>query len=117
MAKGQCTVNILDWLVGHFSNRRRALSLYKRGMARARKHNRQGAISDYTATIATRETPDEIKAMALYRRALVHVAAGDEKQGMDDLNEVLAMDVGLVNVETMARNRLAALAPGSNKRC
>jgi hypothetical protein len=109
-------MNILDWLAGHFSNRRRALLLYKRGGARARKRNRQGAIDDYTAAIAMRDMPDEVKAMALYHRALVHVAAGDAPKGVDDLNEVLAMDEGFCNIKTMARRRLAALEDLANEK-
>jgi len=107
-------MNILDWLSGRFSNRRKALSLYKRGVARARNRNRQGAIDDYTATMAMRDVPEDVKAMALYRRALVHVAAGDEVKGVDDLNGVLAMDEGLCNVKTMARHRLAGLESRSS---
>jgi hypothetical protein len=113
MARGQRTVKILDWLAGHFSTRRRALSLYRRGRARARKHDRQGAINDYTTTIAMRGTPDEVKALALFYRALVHVAAGDEPKGVADFKRILAMDEGLVNVKTMARQRLAGLTSQS----
>ena len=109
-------MNILHWLTRHFSNRRRALSFYRRGRARARNHDRQGAIKDYTTTIAMRDTPDEVKAMALYYRALVHVAAGDEPQGVNDLNKILAMDEGLVNVKTMARQRLAGLVSQSSEK-
>ena len=109
-------MNIVDWLTGCFSNRRRAMSLYKRGVSRGRKHNRQGAIDDYTATIAMRDTPEEVKAMALYHRALVHVAVGDEAKGVDDLNEILAMDERLCNVKTMARHRLAGLASRAHEK-
>ena len=103
-------MRVFDWLTGQFSNRRKALSLYKRGMARARKRDRQGAINDYTTTIAMRDTPEEVKAMALYNRALAHMAAGDETKGRADLNMVLGMDMDdrFVNVRTMARHRLAA---------
>jgi hypothetical protein len=109
-------MKILDWLAGRFSNRRRAVSLYKRGVSRARKHNRQGAIDDYTAAIAMRETPDDVKVMALYHRALVHVAAGDAPKGVDDLNQVLAMDEGFCNIKTMARRRLADLEALANEK-
>jgi hypothetical protein len=102
-------MKILLWLSGRFSHRRRALSFYRRGRARARNHDRQGAINDYTKTISMRDTPEEVKAMALYYRALVHVAAGDEPNGVTDLNRILAMDEGLVNVKTMARHTLAGL--------
>jgi hypothetical protein len=53
--------------------------------------------------------PSDVKAMALYNRALVHVAAGDDRKGVDDLDAVLAMAEARVNVKTMARQKLAKL--------
>ena len=50
-------MNVFNWLTGHFSNRGKALSLYKRGMAKAKKHDHQGAIDDYTATIGMPHAP------------------------------------------------------------
>ena len=47
---------VIDWLTGHFSNRGKALSVYKRGMGKAKKHDHQGAIDDYTTTIGMPDT-------------------------------------------------------------
>ena len=58
----------LNWLTGRFSNRGKALSLYKRGMARAKKHDHQGAIDDCTTTIGMPDTPADLKAMVLYKQ-------------------------------------------------
>jgi hypothetical protein len=102
-------MNVLNWLTGHFSNRGKALSLYRRGMARAKKRDHQGAIADYTTTIGMTDTPADVKAMVLYNRALVHVATGDNRKGVDDLGAVVAMDEAPVNVKTMARQKLAKL--------
>lgn len=102
-------MNTFNWLKSRFSSRGKALSLYRRGMARAKKHDHQGAIDDYTATIDMPDTPSDVKAMALYNRALVHVAAGDDRKGVDDLDAVLAMAEALANVKTMARQKLAKL--------
>ena len=96
-----------NWLTDHFSSRGKALSLYRRGMAKAKKHDHQGAIDDYTMTIDMPDTPPNVKAMVLYNRALVHVATGDFCKGADDLEAVLAMDEAPVNVKTMARQKLA----------
>ena len=49
--------------------------------------------------------------MALYRRALLHVASGNDAQSVDDLNRLLAMDELLVNTKTMARQKLATMSP------
>jgi hypothetical protein len=84
-------------------------------MARARKHDHPRAIDDYTATIAMPDVPSDVKAMVLYNRALVHVAAGDDGRGIDDLDAVLAMDEALVNVKTMARQKLARMESRAHK--
>jgi len=39
-------MNAFSWLTDHFSNRGKALSLYKRGMKKAKKHDHQGALDD-----------------------------------------------------------------------
>ena len=47
-------MNVFNWLSGNSSNLSKALSPYKRGMAKAKKHDHQGAIDDYTKTIGIR---------------------------------------------------------------
>jgi hypothetical protein len=103
------------WLVSKLSGRNKALSLYKRGMKKATKRDHEGAIADYTATIGIPDAPAELIAMVLYNRALVYVATGDDRKGNDDLEAVLAMKEGLVNVKTMARQKLARMESRSNK--
>ena len=92
-----------------FSSRAKALSLYRRGMARAKKHDHHGAIDDYTARVDMPYAPSDVKAMALYNRALVHVAAGDDRKGVDDLGAVLAMDQAPANIKAVARQKLAKM--------
>ncbi len=108
-------MNIFHWLTSCFSGRGKAMSLYKRGMAKAKKHDHQGAIEDYTTTIGMPGTPAGLMAMVLYNRALAHVAAGDERNGIVDLDAVLAMSETLVNVKTMARQKLARMESRSRK--
>ena len=100
-------MNAFSWLADHCSNRGNAMSLYKRGMTKAKKHDYQGAIDDYTTSIGMPDTPANVKAMVLYNRALVHVATGDFCKGVDDLDAVLAMDEAPVNIKTRARRKLA----------
>jgi hypothetical protein len=102
-------MSIVTRLKSLFSSRAKALSLYRRGMVRAKKHDHHGAIDDYTATVDMPYAPSDVKAMALYNRALVHVAAGDDRKGVDDLDAVLAMAEARANVKTMARQKLAKL--------
>jgi hypothetical protein len=108
-------MNVFDWLTGCFSNHGKALFLYKRGMAKAKKHDHRGALDDYTSTIGMLHTPDDLLAMVLYNRALVYVAAGDDRKAAADLDAVLAMTEALVNVKTMARQKLARMESRSSK--
>lgn len=107
-------MNAFHWLTGHFSNRGKALSLYKRGMGRAKKHDHQGAVDDYTMIIGMLHTPADVKAMALYNRALVYAAAGENPKATDDLNMVLAMTGALSHVKTEARRLLVRMQRRSN---
>ena len=108
-------MNFYSWLANRFSNRGKALSHYKRGMVRARKHDRRGAIDDYSVAIGMPEAPANVRAMALYNRALVLVAMGDEQQGLADLNAVLEMHESPENVRSSARQKLAKLAARSRE--
>ena len=108
-------MNIASWLKSRLSSRDKALSLYRRGMARAEEDDHQGAIDDYTATIDMPNAPWDVKAMALYDRAVVHVAAGNHRNGVDDFGAVLAMDKALVSLKTMARQRLTRMESRSCK--
>jgi hypothetical protein len=84
-------------------------------MARARNRNHQGAIDDYTTAIGRTATPDDVKSMLLYNRALSHAATGDAQKATDDLDTILSMDAAPVNVVTMARTKLAKIEPRSDK--
>lgn len=108
-------MNIFHWLTSCLSGRGKAVSLYKRGMAKAKKHDHQGALEDYTTTIGMPGTPADLLAMVLYNRALVYVAAGDDRMGVADLDAVLAMNEALVNVKTTARQKLARMESRSSK--
>ena len=85
-------------------------------MARANKHDHEGALANYTAAIESPGISAKEKAMVLYNRALVYMAAGDDSKGADDLDAVLAMNEALVNVKTMARQKLARMKSLSSQR-
>jgi tetratricopeptide (TPR) repeat protein len=102
-------MNVLSWLTGHFSNRGKALSLYRRGMAKSKNHEHQGAIDDYTTAIGMRDAPPDVKAMALYNRALVYAAAGDRPNATADLNTVLEMPEALPNIKAEAKRKLVRM--------
>ena len=102
-------MNVLHWLIRPFFNRSKALSVYRRGMASAKKHDHQMAINDYTETISMRDTPADVKAMALYNRALVYAAIGEDTKVREDLSEVLTMSDAPTNVRTEARRMIVRM--------
>lgn len=102
-------MNVYHWLVSCFSRRGKAITLYRRGMAKAKKHDHQGALDDYTTLIGMPGMSADLMAMGLYNRALIYVAAGDERKGTADLDAVLTMNDALVRVKTMARQKLARM--------
>ena len=102
-------MNVFTWLKGRLSHRGKAMSFYRRGMAKSKNHQHQGAIDDYTSAIGLPETPPDVKAMALYNRALVYAASGDGPKATDDLNSVLAMSGARNNVKTEARRKLVRM--------
>lgn len=101
-------MNVFDWISSWFSKRGMAFWLYKRGLAKTKKRDHQGAIAAYTSTIGMQVMPPNVLAMVLYHRATEFLAIGDDRKGEDDLKAVLAMDDSLVNEKTMARQKLAA---------
>ena len=111
-------MNILKWLKSLFNGRGKALLLYRRGMARAKKHDHQGAIDDYSALIDMPNTPPDVKAMALYNRALVYSAdAVDEgnSKAIKDLNMVLSTANAPADVKTEARRKLERMKRHADK--
>ena len=102
-------MRLLKWLKSRCSNRGRCLWIYSEAIAKAKKHDRKGAIDDYTAAIDMRDVPPDVKAMALYNRALGHTAAKDNHMAIDDLNAVLAMAEPLDHVKTAAKQKLVRM--------
>jgi hypothetical protein len=107
-------MNMFGWLTSHFSARGKALAMYRRGMAKANKRDHRGAIEDYTAALKMSAPPDVV-AMVRYNRGLVYVAAGDQHQGAEDLEAVLAMEEPLTQIKAMAKQKLARMEARSHK--
>lgn len=99
-------MNPFSWLSNQFSNRRKSLSLLRRGMKRAKAGDQEGAVADYTKTVDDETTPADVRAMALYNRALVLSAGTEKSRAIADLNRLLAMPEAKENVKTEARRRL-----------
>ena len=99
-------MRLLQWLFRNRSARSLALSFYKRGLARTKKHDHQGAMQDFTDAIESPSAPDDVRAMALYNRALLFAAANNFSAAVVDLTAVLAMAAPLREIKQAARRRL-----------
>jgi hypothetical protein len=91
------------------SIRNEVLSLYKLGMARAEKEDPTGAMEAYTSAIERPDAPDDVRAMALYNRALLYAAGGNTDKALADLQAIMGMPTPLRGVKQAARRRLERL--------
>jgi len=91
------------------SIRNEGLALYKLGMARTEKRDPQGAMDAYTSAIELADAPDDVKAMALYNRALLFAAEGKTEKASADLAAVMKMPIPLHGVKLAAKRRLERL--------
>jgi hypothetical protein len=67
------------------------LSLYKRGMTQANRHDETSAMESYTKAIEMPDMPDDVRAMSLYNRALLHAVRKDYALARADLNAIFAI--------------------------
>jgi hypothetical protein len=99
-------MSLVQWLFRSRSARSVALSLYKSGLKCTKKNDPQGAMTNFTAAVESPGAPDDLRAMALYNRALLFTAADNFSAAVDDLNAVLAMQDPLREIKLAARRRL-----------
>jgi hypothetical protein len=102
-------MNLLKWLFIWRSPRREALSLYRQGLAKSEKQEWEAAVVAYTAAIGHDRAPEDVRAMALYNRALLWAAQGETVKAAADLNAIMAMPISVPGVTTAARRRLERL--------
>ncbi len=98
-------MKILRWLKGFLSHRGKALALYRSGMTKANRKDFEGAITDYSAVIDSLNAPPNVKAMAVYNRALAYSAIHQDENAAKDLDAVLKMPHLSEDVKTAARRR------------
>jgi hypothetical protein len=108
-------MNLFNWIHNRMPSRYRAKWLYRRGMVRAKLHDHQAALADYTAVIDMAGVPTDIRAMAIFNRALVFHATGSDSDAIDDLNRVLEMGDAVGRVKTEARRTLIRMEWVSNR--
>ncbi len=102
-------MNLFKWWSGRFTERGRAVKLYRSGMDRAKKRDTDGAIRDYTDAIRLSNDLPDVCAMALYNRALMYLAAEDAKKATADLKTVLNMAKAPNDIKIEAKQRLTRM--------
>jgi hypothetical protein len=88
------------------SARSEAVSHYKKGLVCSEKNDARGAMDAYTSAIESHDIPDDVKAMALYNRALLLTASGAVDKALADLHFVMNLPAALQTVKLAARRRL-----------
>lgn len=99
-------MNFFKWLTRANSVRDVVLSLYKRGLASAMKHDQKEAREAFTAAIDMRDAPADLRAMALYNRAMLYGAANEIPKAIQDLKALLAMTAVPYKVKSAAGQKL-----------
>ena len=74
-------------------------------MAKAKKGDFAGAISDYSATVQDPSIPPDVLGMALYNRALAYSAVQEDQKAADDLKKVLSIPGLPDNIKVAASQR------------
>lgn len=79
------------------------------GLRRDKKGDSEGAMAAYSEAINLEAIPDDVKAMALYNRALLFAAKGEPDNAAADLNAIMAMPSPVRGVTDAAKRRLERL--------
>ena len=74
-------------------------------MAKANKREYESAIADYSAAICIASIPEDVKAMAIYNRALAYSAIDEDKSAAEDLAVVMGMSGLPAKIRTHAQQR------------
>ena len=93
-------------LFDFLSARAKATALYQRGMDKVKAGDRAGAVADYSAVVANRRCPEDVKAMALFNRGLAYYLEEDLPNAQKDFETVASMSGAPSNVASAARDKL-----------
>jgi hypothetical protein len=98
-------MSFFDWLCNCFSSEGKAMKMYRKGMAKAKNRDHQGAIDCYTKATEVSDATSEVIAMVRYNRALVYIATQDTNLAVKDLDTVLCTPDISINLKTMAKSK------------
>ena len=98
-------MSFASWLKSCFSHHGKAVSLYRSGMAKANERDYDSAIADYSAAIGKPNIPTDVKAMAIYNRALAYSAMHEDAKSAEDIAAVLELPGLPQNIKMQAKER------------
>ena len=102
-------MNFFKKIVSRFSVRGRALTQVEQGMARAKSNQPDDAIKHYTDVINSSKSPRDVKAMALFNRALVFTSIDKELPAKADLKAILNMPEAMTRIKKSASDKLVRM--------
>jgi len=102
-------MNFFRRIAGRFTARGRALAQVDQGMICANNNESDNAIKHYTDVVNSLETPGDVKAMALFNRALVYTTIGKERQATEDLKAVLRTPGTIAKIKKSASDKLVRM--------
>ncbi len=102
-------MNFFKRITNRFSARGRALAQVEQGMVCVNKSESDNAIKHYSEVVDSSESPRDVKAMALFNRALVYTAIGKERQATEDLKAVLSMPETITKIKKSASDKLVRM--------
>jgi len=108
-------MSFTTWIQSLLSHRGKAISMYRSGMAKANERDYEGAIADYSAAIEMAKIPADVRAMAIYNRALAYSAINDEVKSVEDLSTLLDLPGVPENIRTAVQQRRERLRRRNEK--
>jgi tetratricopeptide (TPR) repeat protein len=99
-------MSFLSRLTGLFTRGGRDDSLLLQAMEHAKAKRPENALEIYDSLVAAANTRSEVKARALFNRALAHSALDQDEKAVADLEKVLAMSNIPENVLNAAKSQL-----------
>ena len=99
---------------GQNKARRKAVKIYRRGLAYANANKYDDAVLDYSYVVDMRQAPLDVRSMARLNRALVYSLQGDADRAGKELTIVIHDDASPESVKTTARAKLKRLQRRTN---
>src|SRR5262245_26861195 len=109
-------MSIFSRLTGMFTRGGRDEEQLRQAMEHAKADRPQQAMKIYNSLVDSTKTDREIRAKALFNRALAHSSLKDDERALEDLSRVLALPNVPDSVQIAARSHLARVRKRTERR-